>query len=36
MTKTALIAEQGPPEQLFSNPTNERTQQFLSAVLQGE
>lgn len=30
------IAEQGPPEQLFSNPTNERTQQFLSAVLQGE
>ncbi|MBL4645680.1 MAG: ectoine/hydroxyectoine ABC transporter ATP-binding protein EhuA [Rhizobiales bacterium] len=30
------IAEQGSPEQLFTNPTNERTQQFLSAVLQGE
>lgn len=30
------IAEQGAPEQLFTNPNNERTQQFLSAVLQGE
>ena len=28
------IAEQGPPDQIFSNPKNERTQQFLSAVLQ--
>ncbi len=28
------IAEQGPPEQLFSNPQNERTKQFLSAVLE--
>ena len=27
------IAEQGPPDQLFGNPQNERTQQFLSAVL---
>ncbi len=28
------IAEQGTPEQLFNNPQNERTQQFLSAVLE--
>ncbi len=28
------IAEQGPPEELFGNPKNERTQQFLSAVLE--
>jgi polar amino acid transport system ATP-binding protein len=28
------IAEQGPPEQLFSAPRNERTRQFLSAVLE--
>jgi polar amino acid transport system ATP-binding protein len=28
------IAEQGPPDKIFSNPTNERTQQFLSAVLE--
>ena len=27
------IFEQGPPEQLFSNPQNERTKQFLHAVL---
>ena len=27
------IAEQGPPDQLFGNPQNERTKQFLSAVL---
>jgi polar amino acid transport system ATP-binding protein len=27
------IAEQGPPEELFGAPKNERTQQFLSAVL---
>ena len=27
------IAEQGPPDQLFGAPENERTQQFLSAVL---
>ena len=27
------IAEQGPPDQLFGNPENERTRQFLSAVL---
>jgi polar amino acid transport system ATP-binding protein len=27
------IAEQGPPEQLFGNPRNERTKQFLHAVL---
>ncbi|AOY57496.1 ectoine/hydroxyectoine ABC transporter ATP-binding protein EhuA [Desulfococcus multivorans] len=27
------IAEQGPPEQLFDNPQNERTIAFLSAVL---
>jgi polar amino acid transport system ATP-binding protein len=27
------IAEQGPPDQLFGEPKNERTQQFLSAVL---
>ncbi len=28
------IAEQGPPEQIFGAPQNERTQQFLSAVLE--
>lgn len=27
------IAEQGPPDQFFDNPENERTRQFLSAVL---
>ena len=27
------IAEQGPPDQIFGNPHNERTRQFLSAVL---
>jgi len=28
------IAEQGPPEQIFGDPKNERTRQFLSAVLE--
>ena len=28
------IAEAGPPAQLFGNPANERTRQFLSAVLE--
>ncbi|MDH3314972.1 MAG: ectoine/hydroxyectoine ABC transporter ATP-binding protein EhuA [Betaproteobacteria bacterium] len=28
------IAEQGPPDQIFGNPKNERTRQFLSAVLE--
>jgi polar amino acid transport system ATP-binding protein len=28
------ICEQGPPAQIFGNPQNERTQQFLSAVLE--
>jgi polar amino acid transport system ATP-binding protein len=28
------IAEQGPPDKLLGNPQNERTQQFLSAVLE--
>ncbi|MGH6895577.1 MAG: ectoine/hydroxyectoine ABC transporter ATP-binding protein EhuA [Geminicoccaceae bacterium] len=28
------IAEAGAPDQLFTNPRNERTQQFLSAVLE--
>ncbi|WP_051631138.1 ectoine/hydroxyectoine ABC transporter ATP-binding protein EhuA [Afifella pfennigii] len=28
------IAEEGPPEEIFANPKNERTQQFLSAVLE--
>ncbi|WP_373415100.1 ectoine/hydroxyectoine ABC transporter ATP-binding protein EhuA [Ensifer aridi] len=28
------IAEEGPPDQLFGNPQNERTRQFLSAVLE--
>ena len=27
------IAEQGPPEQIFGDPQNKRTRQFLSAVL---
>ncbi|MFT5482794.1 MAG: polar amino acid transport system ATP-binding protein [Halieaceae bacterium] len=28
------IAEEGPPDQLFEDPQNERTRQFLSAVLE--
>jgi polar amino acid transport system ATP-binding protein len=28
------IAEQGPPEEIFTDPRNERTRQFLSAVLE--
>ena len=28
------IAEQGAPDEIFGNPKNERTQQFLSAVLE--
>jgi len=28
------IAEQGPPQEMFSNPKNERTRQFLRAVLE--
>jgi polar amino acid transport system ATP-binding protein len=28
------IEEQGPPNQIFSSPRKERTQQFLSAVLE--
>ncbi|WP_274709219.1 ectoine/hydroxyectoine ABC transporter ATP-binding protein EhuA [Nitratireductor luteus] len=28
------IAEQGPPDKLFNDPANERTRQFLSAVLE--
>jgi len=28
-----VIQEQGPPSQLFSNPTNPRTKEFLSKVL---
>jgi len=28
------IAEQGPPDQIFGSPRNERTRQFLSAVLE--
>jgi polar amino acid transport system ATP-binding protein len=28
------ICEQGPPAQLFGNPQNERTRQFLSAVME--
>jgi polar amino acid transport system ATP-binding protein len=28
------IAEQGPPEKLFGAPSNERTRQFLSAVME--
>ncbi|QDZ02659.1 ectoine/hydroxyectoine ABC transporter ATP-binding protein EhuA [Nitratireductor mangrovi] len=28
------IAEQGPPDKLFNDPDNERTKQFLSAVLE--
>ena len=27
------IAEQGTPDEIFGNPRNERTRQFLSAVL---
>ena len=28
------ILEQGPPDQIFLNPSNERTKKFLSAVLE--
>jgi polar amino acid transport system ATP-binding protein len=28
------IAEQGPPEKIFGHAENERTRQFLSAVLE--
>ena len=28
------IAEEGPPDRLFGQPRNERTRQFLSAVLE--
>jgi polar amino acid transport system ATP-binding protein len=28
------IAEEGPPQEMFSNPKNERTRQFLRAVLE--
>jgi polar amino acid transport system ATP-binding protein len=28
------IAEAGPPNELFGSPANERTRQFLSAVLE--
>jgi polar amino acid transport system ATP-binding protein len=28
------ICEQGPPSELFGNPKNERTKQFLNAVLE--
>ena len=30
------IAEQGPPDQFFDNPQNERTAEFLSAVLAAD
>jgi polar amino acid transport system ATP-binding protein len=30
--KLKKIFEQGPPEQLFDDPQNERTKQFLHAV----
>jgi polar amino acid transport system ATP-binding protein len=30
------IAEQGPPSQIFGSPKNERTKQFLSAVLDAK
>ena len=29
-----VICEQGPPEQIFGAPKEERTRQFLSAVLE--
>jgi polar amino acid transport system ATP-binding protein len=29
-----VILEEGPPEQIFTNPQNERTQEFLARVLQ--
>ena len=28
-----LIVEQGTPDEIFSNPQNERTQQFLQSIL---
>lgn len=29
-----IIAEEGPPEQIFDNPQNERTKEFLSKILK--
>jgi ABC-type histidine transport system ATPase subunit len=29
----AVIVEQGPPEQVFDNPQNERTRTFLGMIL---
>jgi polar amino acid transport system ATP-binding protein len=28
-----VILEEGPPDQIFTSPSHERTQKFLSAVL---
>jgi len=28
-----VICEQGPPEQIFTKPTNERTQAFLKRII---
>ena len=33
LTNEGKIFEQGPPEKLFGDPQNERTKQFLHAVL---
>jgi polar amino acid transport system ATP-binding protein len=30
------IAEQGPPDQFFDDPQNERTKEFLSAVMSAD
>jgi len=30
-----VIAEEGPPSELFTNPKNERTRMFLARILQG-
>jgi len=29
-----LIVEEGPPEQIFTNPQNERTKAFLGKILK--
>ena len=33
MMDDGLVIEEGPPEHLFTRPSNERTRQFLSKIL---
>jgi len=33
MTKDGYIVEDGTPEEVFNNPTNQRTKEFLAKIL---